>query len=162
MDYKALKIALFQPDIPQNFGAMIRLCGCLGISLDIIEPCGFLLDDRKIRQAAMDYEKKLEVTRHMNWKSFLDLYQGNEADRRRIVLMTTKTDKRYTDFEFQNGDILLAGRESAGVPDDVHEATDERISIPMQEGFRSLNIVNATAMILGEALRQTQWKDLTS
>ena len=159
MNHKTLKIALFQPDIPQNFGSMIRLCGCLGVSLDIIEPCGFLLDNRKIRQAAMDYENKLKVTRHIHWKAFLDLYQSNTSNHRRIILMTTKTDRRYTDFEFQKDDILLAGRESAGVPDDVHKATDERVNIPMLEGFRSLNIVNATSMILGEALRQTQWKD---
>tara|TARA_B100001093_G_C26770097_1_gene989739 strand:+ start:1007 stop:1486 length:480 start_codon:yes stop_codon:yes gene_type:complete len=159
MSHKTLKIALYQPDIPQNFGSMIRLCGCLGISLDVIEPCGFLLDDRKIKQAAMDYKEKLDVKRHISWESFLDQYQRNTNAPRRIILMTTKTDKAYTDFKFQADDILLAGRESSGVPDEIHDAADARINIPMAEGFRSLNIVNATAMILGEALRQTKWKE---
>lgn len=159
MNHKTLKIALYQPDIPQNFGSMIRLCGCLGISLDIIEPCGFLLDDRKIRQAAMDYKDKLEVIRHIDWESFLDLYQGKAKTHRRIILMTTKTDKTYTDFKFQDNDIVLAGRESLGVPEEIHNSVDERINIPMTDGFRSLNIVNATSMIIGEALRQTRWKN---
>ena len=158
MTHKTLKIALYQPDIPQNFGSMIRLSGCLGISLDVIEPCGFLLDDRKIRQSAMDYKEKIDITRHVNWGNFLDHYQRKEEKCRRIILMTTKTDEQYTDFKFQEDDILLAGRESSGVPDNVHNNVDARIGIPMTEGFRSLNIVNATAMIVGEALRQTQWQ----
>ncbi len=147
-----MKIALYQPDIPQNLGAMIRLCGCIGVSLDIIEPCGFVYDERKIRNSALDYYDRINITRHNCWENFLDTYHGKH----RIILMSTKSSYVYTDFNFQEDDILLAGRESAGVPDYVHESVDARIRIQMQEGFRSLNIVNATSMILGEAIRQTR------
>ena len=148
-----MKIALYQPDIPQNLGAMIRLCGCVGASLDIIEPCGFIYDARKIRQSAMDYYDKIKITRHNDWDEFYNLYHGNQ----RIILMSTKAAVPYIDFEFQEDDILLAGSESSGVPEEVHEKSDNRVFIPMEEGFRSLNIVNATSMILGEAMRQTKW-----
>lgn len=148
-----MKIALYQPDIPQNLGAMMRLCACMGAELDIIEPCGFLWDTRKIRQSAMDYFDKITITRHDSWKSFYDSYHG----KRRIILMSTKSSRPYIETQFRQDDILLAGRESAGVPDNVHEAVDSRICIPMRHGLRSLNIVNATSMILGEALRQTDW-----
>ena len=147
-----INLALYQPDIPQNTGAAIRLCACMGIGLDIIEPCGFLWDKRKIRQAAMDYFDKAAPIRHSSWHNFLDQYQGQ----RRIVLLTTKTDTPYHSFAFRSDDILLAGSESTGVPEDVHDAADARITIPMQAGFRSLNVINASAMILGEALRQTE------
>ena len=145
-----LHLALYQPDIPQNVGAAIRLCACLGLSLDIIEPCGFLWNQRKIRQSAMDYIDFVEPIKHDSWSAFLDKYQDN----RRIVLMTTKTDAAYTDFTFEYGDILLAGRESAGVPDAVSDALAHKVTIPLAQGFRSLNIVTASAMIAGEALRQ--------
>ncbi len=147
-----MKIALYQPDIPQNLGAMIRLCGCIGASLDIIEPCGFIYDARKIRKSALDYYDKIKITRHNSWDDFYNTYHGKQ----RIILMSTKSSSIYTDFEYRDNDILLAGRESAGVPDNVHQSTDARIRIQMQEGFRSLNIVNATSMILGEAIRQTR------
>lgn len=146
-----MKIALYQPDIPQNCGAMIRLCACMGVGLDIIEPCGFLWDERKIRQSALDYYDKMTLTRHDSWNDFYHHYNGQ----RRIILMSTKTDTSYTDFKFRKDDILLAGRESAGVPENVHNAADARICIPMKNDLRSLNIVNATSMILGEAIRQT-------
>ena len=149
-----MKIALYQPDIPQNVGAMIRLCACMDVSLDIIEPCGFLWNSKKIRQSALDYFDKIEINRHNNWDHFHDTYKGNG----RIILMSTKTSDPYTEFHFQENDILLAGRESSGVPENVHQAADHRVSIPMKHGLRSLNIVNATSMILGEALRQTTWK----
>ncbi len=149
-----MKLALYQPDIPQNAGAAMRLCACLGVSLDIIEPCGFVWDERKIRQSGMDYVDAVTLTRHPSWERFLEANTGS-----RIVLMTTKAAMPYTDFSFQKKDILLAGRESAGVPDDIHTAADARIGIPMQGGLRSLNIVNASAMILGEALRQTNGLD---
>jgi len=147
-----MKIALYQPDIPQNCGAMIRLAACMDAELDIIEPCGFLWDERKIRQSAMDYYDKITITRHDSWQKFFDLYQG----RRRIILMSTKTKVPYTGFMFRADDILLAGRESAGVPEDVHNTVDAEICIPMKNNLRSLNIVNATSMILGEAIRQTE------
>lgn len=148
-----LKIALYQPDIPQNVGAMIRLCACMDVGLDIIEPCGFPWDTKKIKQSAMDYYDAVTPVRHINQNTFFDLYQG----KRRIILMTTKAKQPYTEFEFQENDILLAGRESAGVPEDVYNQTNAGVFIPMKTGLRSLNIVNATSMILGEALRQTQW-----
>ncbi len=147
-----LNIALYQPDIPQNVGAMIRLCACMHAGLDIIEPASFPWDERKIKQSAMDYLTKVNYHRHSSWQTFFDAKKD-----RRIVLMSTKASQPYIDFEFRSNDILLAGSESAGVPETVHEAVDERIFIPMQDGMRSLNIVNATSMILGEALRQTQW-----
>ncbi|MGH1455642.1 MAG: tRNA (cytidine(34)-2'-O)-methyltransferase [Alphaproteobacteria bacterium] len=147
-----MKIALYQPDIPQNLGAMMRLCACMGTGLDIIEPCGFIWNERKIRQSAMDYFDKINIMRHNNQNKFFDSYQGQS----RIILMTTKTDTPYYDFDFRDSDIILAGRESSGVPQDVHERVDSRICIPMTGDFRSLNIVNATSMILGEAIRQTR------
>lgn len=147
-----LRLALYQPDIPQNAGAAMRLCACLGTGLDIIEPCGFLFDDKKVRRSGMDYIEKLDMVRHSSWRSFLDFYQGG----RRLVLLTTKGQTRYTDFAFAPDDILLAGSESAGVPENVHQKADERVIVPMAEGLRSLNMVNASAIILGEALRQTK------
>ena len=144
-----IKIALYQPDIPQNVGAFIRLTACLGLDLDIIEPCGFPWNEKKIKQSAMDYMTLVNYTRHSSW----DKFRENNQDRR-IVLMTTKASVPYTDFEFQETDILLAGRESSGVPDHVHDIVDGRVLIPMHGEARSLNIVNATAMIMGEALRQ--------
>lgn len=145
-----LSIALYQPDIPQNVGAMIRLTACLGLDLHIIEPCGFPWNDRKIKQSAMDYMTLVNYERHSSWAVFRE-----QTKDRRIILMTTKASGAYTDFTFQDGDILLAGRESAGVPEDIHNSVDGRVLIPMYGEARSLNIVNATAMITGEALRQT-------
>ena len=144
-----VKIALFQPDIALNVGAIIRLCACMGVKLDVIEPCGFPWNAKKIRQSAMDYYDFVNVKRYKDWTDFKEKADG------RIVLMTTKTDTAYTDFEFQAGDILLAGSESAGVPDYVHEQADAHITIPMKNEMRSLNLATATAMILGEAVRQT-------
>lgn len=144
-----LKIALYQPDIPQNVGAMIRLAACLGLDLDVIEPCGFPWNDKKIKQSAMDYLTLINVERHSSW----DIFRENNQDKR-IILMTTKASVPYTDFTFEDGDILLAGRESSGVPEEVHKSVDGRVLIPMHGQARSLNIVNATAMITGEALRQ--------
>ena len=147
-----MKIALYQPDIPQNLGAMMRLCACMGASLDIIEPCGFLWNERKIRQSAMDYYDKITITRHNSWDDFMAEYNG----KRRIILMSTKATVPYTDLSFEPSDILLAGSESSGVPENVHESADKRIFIPMKHDMRSLNRVNATSMILGEAIRQTE------
>lgn len=147
-----LRLALYQPDIPQNTGAAMRLCACLGIGMDIIEPCGFVLDDKKIRRSGMDYIAQLALEKHRNWEAFLDKYQGH----RRLVLLTTKGSTPYTAFDFRPDDILLAGRESSGVPDEVHNAAQARIIIPMPGGGRSLNVVNSLAMVTGEALRQTK------
>lgn len=142
-------LALYQPEIPQNVGAAMRLCACLGLDLHIIEPCGFLWDEKKIRRSAMDYWDHLSLTRHTSWAAFQEFSAS-----RRLILLTTKGALPYLDFSFEDGDILLAGRESAGVPDSVHEAANARIVIPLRPGLRSLNIVNACAMVVGEALRQ--------
>lgn len=129
----------------------MRLCACMGVSLEIIEPCGFIWDERKIRKSAMDYYDKANITRHSSWEVFLETFQNQS----RIILMSTKTQTPHTEFKFESSDILLAGRESAGVPEHVHKDVHECVCIPMKHGLRSLNIVNATSMILGEALRQT-------
>ncbi|NQU72598.1 MAG: tRNA (cytidine(34)-2'-O)-methyltransferase [Rhodospirillales bacterium] len=145
-----MRIALFEPDIPQNTGAVLRLAACMGIAVDIIEPCGFLLGERQMRRAGMDYLDHVEMVRHNSW---LDFAGQNTASRR--VLLTTKSDMAYDRFVFEKDDTLLIGRESAGVPDEVHNAADARIIIPMAPGLRSLNMAMAAAMALGEALRQT-------
>ncbi len=146
-----INLAFYQPEIPQNTGAAMRLCACLGVHLDIIEPCGFPWDDHKIRRSGMDYIDYVRYMKHPNWAAFRQIY----ADRR-VILLTTKSDQSYLDFSFQPGDILLAGQESAGAPPFVHEQADYRLTIPMQPGPRSMNIVNACAMVVGEALRQTR------
>ncbi len=145
-----MRIALYQPDIPQNTGAIMRLCACMDVALDIIEPCGFVLDDKKLSRAVMDYADLMDRTRHQSWDSFL----AQKPENSRIVLMTTKGNVEYQDFSFQENDILLAGSESSGVPENIHKMADACITIPMKNNARSLNIALATSMILGEALRQ--------
>lgn len=145
-----MRLALYQPDIPQNTGTIMRFCACMGVELDIIEPCGFVLDDRRVKRAHMDYLEHLKYERHANWEAFLA-----QKGKRRLILMTTKTDQSYTDFEFQEGDIIMAGRESAGVPQEVADIADHAITIPMMPGLRSLNVAMSCAMVLGEAKRQT-------
>jgi tRNA (cytidine/uridine-2'-O-)-methyltransferase len=143
-----MRLGLFQPDIPQNLGAAIRLAACLGVPLDVIEPCGFPLDDRAVRRAAMDYAGRAEVVRHASWADFLSVTQG------RLVLFTTRGATPFHDFAFQPSDVLLFGRESAGAPDEVHAAADARVFIPLAAGARSLNVVTAATLALGEGLRQ--------
>ena len=144
-----MRLALFQPDIPQNTGALIRLSACLKVPLDIIEPCGFVLDDKRLRRAGLDYHDQAAVSRHRSW----DAYQRQR--RGRLLLLTTKASAPYTGFSFRRDDNLLLGRESAGVPEEVHQAAEERIVIPISADCRSLNVALAAAMVLGEALRQT-------
>ncbi len=144
-----MRLALYEPDIPQNSGSLIRLGACLGVGIDIIEPCGFLLSDRNFRRAGMDYLQSADIRRHQSWTRFREGLQD------RLILLTTKGDTVYTDFAFAPGDTLLVGRESAGVPQPVHEAADARLLIPLRTGLRSLNVAQAAAMVLGEALRQT-------
>jgi tRNA (cytidine/uridine-2'-O-)-methyltransferase len=146
--HKKISLSLYQPDIPQNVGAAMRLCACLGIDLNIIEPCGFPWKEKEFRRIGMDYIDHVTYHRHISWNAFLNHHEG------RIILMTTKGSISYTEFEFQDGDTLLAGRESVGVPDDVHDIADARVLIPMHGQARSLNVINACAMITGEALRQ--------
>lgn len=144
-----ISLALYQPDIPQNVGAAMRLCACTGTPLHIIEPCGFPWDERKIRQSGMDYVDQAPCTLHPSWQKFTE-----KTGESRLILLTTKGADSYYDFRFQPGDILLAGRESAGVPDEVHNAANARLLIPMTGTARSLNVVNAVSMVLGEAIRQ--------
>ena len=150
----SLNLALYQPDIPQNCGTLLRMCACLGVSASIIEPAGFPVSDRHFRRSGMDYLDQVHIERHMSWVRFQDWARAG-AKPRRIVLLSTKAAVAYTQFAFQPDDILLLGRESAGVPEDVHHAADARILVPMRPMMRSLNIAVAAAMVLGEALRQT-------
>jgi tRNA (cytidine/uridine-2'-O-)-methyltransferase len=143
-----MQIALFQPDIPQNTGTILRLCACLDVSAHIIEPAGFPVSDRHFRRAGMDYLDQVTITRHDSWAKFEQWRHGKAY---RLVLFTTKAAGSYLDFRYGAADILLFGRESAGVPDDVAGAADARVVIPIKPGLRSLNV----AMALGEALRQT-------
>ena len=149
-----LRIALYQPDIPGNTGTILRLAACLGLSVDIIEPTGFDISDRNLKRAGMDYLATVALTRHASWRHF-ETWRAESG--RRLVLASTKAAGRYTDFGFRSDDVLLFGRESAGVPEAVHEAADARILIPMIEGRRSINVAMSAAMIAGEALRQTGW-----
>jgi tRNA (cytidine/uridine-2'-O-)-methyltransferase len=148
-----MRLALFQPDIPQNLGAVIRLGACLGIGLDVIEPCAFPLSDRSLKRAALDYAPAAELTLHPSWSAFRD---REARDGGRLVLFTTRAATPYVDFAFDPDDVLLFGRESAGVPDEVHAAAAARLVIPLRPNLRSLNVAMAAAMALGEALRQTR------
>jgi tRNA (cytidine/uridine-2'-O-)-methyltransferase len=154
-DSTRVRLALYQPDIPQNTGAMMRLAACMGVPLDIIEPCGFILDDRRLRRAGMDYIDHLEMKRHASWDRFASETNRAELNIGRLVLLTTRASVPYLDFAFNPGDTLLMGSESAGVPVEVADAVDARIRIPMKPGLRSLNVALAASMVLGEALRQT-------
>ena len=145
-----MRLALYQPDIPQNAGALMRLAACLGVPLDLIEPAGFLLGDRRLKRVGMDYLEALDLTRHRSWEAFLE----RRPPKSRLILLTTRGSLPYHRFVFEPDDILLLGRESAGVPDAVHGAADARLRVPMRKGVRSLNVALAAAMVLGEALRQ--------
>jgi len=146
-----MRLALYQPDIPQNAGALMRLAACLGVPLDLIEPAGFLLSDRRLKRAGMDYLEKLDLRRHASWERFCEARVSGS----RLVLLTTRASLLYHRFVFEAEDTLLVGRESEGVPEVVHAAADARIRIPMVAGLRSLNVAMAAAIVLGEALRQT-------
>lgn len=149
-----MRLALYEPDIPQNAGSLMRLGACLGVGIDLIEPCGFLLSDRGLKRAGMDYLKSADIRRHESWNRFCQ-HRTGQPESGRLVLLTTRGDMAYTDFAFGARDTLLVGRESAGVPDTVHAAADARLAIPLISGLRSLNVAQAAAMVLGEALRQT-------
>lgn len=146
-----IRLALFEPDIPQNAGTMLRMCACFGVPVDIIEPTGFPVSDRAFRRAGMDYLDQCDITRHVSWSEF-DM--ARRAAGRRLVLLTTKGAVRHTDFAFALGDTLMVGRESAGAPAHVHSAADARIVIPIRPELRSLNVAVSAAIVLGEALRQ--------
>jgi tRNA (cytidine/uridine-2'-O-)-methyltransferase len=146
-----MRLALYQPDIAQNTGTILRLAACLGVGVDVIAPAGFDMSDRALRRAGLDYLAHVEVARHA---SFADFEAARRRSGSRLLLLTTRAATAYTAFAFQPADTLLLGRESAGVPDAVHAAADARLRIPMRPGLRSLNVAVAAAMVLGEALRQ--------
>jgi tRNA (cytidine/uridine-2'-O-)-methyltransferase len=147
-----LRLALYQPDIPQNTGTLLRMAACLGAAVEIIEPAGFDVSDRHLRRSGLDYLDRVTVTRHRSWDAFSD---WRRAENIRLVLATTQGALPYTGFAYRDGDCLLMGRESAGVPDAVHAAADARVVVPIRADLRSLNVAVCAAMILGEALRQT-------
>lgn len=147
-----MRLALYQPDIPQNTGTILRLSACLDVPCDIIAPAGFDMSDRALRRAGLDYLEHVKISRHASFEEF-------EAERARrggrLILLSTKAEMPYCSFIFRETDCLLLGRESSGVPENVHEAADERLVIPMSQDMRSINVAMAAAMVLGEALRQT-------
>ena len=147
--YQGPKIALFEPDIPQNTAAIIRTCSCLGAKLEIIEPCGFLLNDKRFKRVVMDYINEKEIKFFQNLDNFFE-YKKNQ----RIILMTTKASMSYTNFKFEKNDTILFGRESAGVPESVHKIINHRLKIPMKNNMRSLNIATSVGIILAESLKQ--------
>ena len=144
-----MRLVLFEPDIPQNCGALLRLGACMGVAVDIVEPCGFVFGAAQMRRAGMDYLERAETVRHASWDAFLATARG------RLVLLTASGDVAYTSFAFAADDCIVLGRESAGVPRHVHARADARLRIPMHSGLRSINVAQAGAMALGEALRQT-------
>lgn len=146
-----MRIALYQPDIPQNTGTIMRLAACFGVPLDIIEPCGFVLSDSKLRRAGMDYADRVELARHASWERF----QARNAPGR-LVLLTTRAETSLADFAFGADDTLLLGAESSGVPEEVHAAVDAAIRVPMRAGERSLNVAVCAGIALWEGLRQTR------
>ena len=146
-----LKIALFEPDIPQNTAAIIRTCACLGAKLEIIEPCGFLLSDKRFKRVVMDYMEKNQVRFYESYNQFFE-----NKKKQRIILMTTKAKISYTKFRFKINDTILFGRESAGVPEKVHKIIKDRLKIPMNNQVRSLNIASSVAIVLAESLRQIE------
>jgi len=147
-----MRLALYQPDIPQNVGAALRLAACFKVPVDIIEPCGFPFDDKRLRRSAMDYGGACDLTRHDSWDVFLNAFR--KVGTGRLVLLSTASAVSHADYTFQSGDTLLLGRESAGVPSAVHEVADASVRIPIAEDMRSLNVVIAGGIVLAEALRQ--------
>ena len=153
-----MRLALFQPDIPGNAGAIMRTAVCLGVSIDIIGPCGFVLSDKQLRRAGMDYIEQLDLTNHSSWQAFKHSHSIGDRinnSKSRLILLSTKAENRYLDFSYSKDDILLVGQESAGVPQEIHASADARVRIPMRQNIRSLNVTAALTMVLGEALRQT-------
>ena len=146
-----MRIALFEPDIPQNAGNIFRLGACLGIPIDIIEPTGFVINDKRLKRASMDYYDYLDLKKHISWEKF---YNWTKQHSYRLILLTTKSEKSYFKYTFKKNDILIFGRESAGVPEEVHNLVNERLTIPMIKGPRSINLSSSVAMVVSEAIRQ--------
>lgn len=150
-----MRLALYQPDIPQNTGTLLRLGACLDLAVDIIEPCGFLFNEKAMRRAGMDYLEISDYLRHNSWNDFLTYRKEHPKEYGRIVLLTTKSSQSFIDFKFLPNDIILMGRESAGVPENIHQIADARLRIPMNKNARSINMAVSAAMAITEALRQT-------
>jgi tRNA (cytidine/uridine-2'-O-)-methyltransferase len=150
-----VQLVLYQPDIAQNFGAMLRLSACLGCMVHVIEPCGFPLDAAKLRRAGMDYMHKANYMRHMNWQAFLAYRQAHEG---RLLLLETDGQVRYTDMQYQPSDYMVLGSESAGTPRELYAQMDATVVIPMREGMRSLNVAMSAGMVVAEAARQNNWR----
>jgi len=150
-----MRLVLYEPDIPQNAGAMMRLAACLDVPIDVIEPFGFVFSDRHLRRAGMDYLDSVKLTRHGSFARF-EKWRHATMPAARLILLTTKGESPYQDFVYRKDDLVMVGRESAGVPNVVHVRADARLRIPLEPGLRSLNVAVAAAMVLGEALRQTQ------
>ena len=146
-----MRIALFEPDIPQNTGNIFRLGACLGIEVDIIEPTGYVFDDKRFKRSSMDYIDHIKYKRHLDWDTF---YEWSKKNNFRLILFTTKSKKKYIEYKFQHNDILLFGRESAGVPQSVHDIVNEKLTIPMKKNLRSINVSSSVALVVGEACRQ--------
>jgi len=157
MAARPIQIALYEPDIPQNTGTILRLCACLQVAAHIIEPAGFPVTDRAFRRAGMDYLDRVAITRHGSFAAFAfaAFEDWRRSERLGLVLMTTAAERSYLDHAFRDDQVLLFGRESAGVPQAVHDAADTRLRIPIAAGLRSLNVAMAVALVTGEALRQT-------
>ncbi len=149
-----LRLVLYEPDIPQNAAAMMRLCACLDLPLELVEPCGFLLSDRHLRRVGMDYLEHLALTRHRSFDAF-EAWRRAEIPEARLVLLSTAGERSHVEFAFRPDDLIMMGRELAGVPRSVHDLADARLRIPMAHGRRSLNVALAASIVLGEALRQT-------
>ena len=147
-----MRLALYQPDIPQNTGTILRMAACLGVAVDIIRPAGFDISDKALRRSMLDYGDGLEVVRHDSWEVFRERVRGNNDTR--LIAITTQAPDKYTDHAFRDTDVLLLGRETAGLPESVHAACDARVTIPMRSGKPALNVAVAAAMVTGEALRQ--------
>ncbi|MBR1904212.1 MAG: tRNA (cytidine(34)-2'-O)-methyltransferase [Alphaproteobacteria bacterium] len=150
-----MRLALYQPDIPQNTGTLLRLGACLNLPIDIIEPCGFLFNDKAMRRAGMDYLAAVDYRRHDSWADFLEYRAAHSSEYGRLILMTTHGAQSFVNFKFLPNDVILMGRESAGVPENVHQTADARLLIPMNPNARSINMAVSAAMAVSEALRQT-------
>jgi tRNA (cytidine/uridine-2'-O-)-methyltransferase len=150
-----MRLVLYQPDIPQNAGTILRLAACWGLGADVIEPCGFAWDDRRLRRSGMDYLDQVEVVRHKSWAAYLDARKSAPTrSAGRLILLSTRAASAYHEFDYRSGDSLLLGQESAGVPDSVRQAAEASVRIPMRSGLRSLNVALAVAIVAGEAMRQ--------
>lgn len=156
-----MRLVLFEPDIPQNTGTLLRLSACWNLRVDVIFPCGFIFDDRRMKRAGMDYLDAVDLTRHSSWAAYQHWRQENAGKAGRLLLLSTKAAEPYHAFSYRADDSIMVGRESSGVPDAVHDAADHRLVIPLRAGMRSLNVAIAAAVVTAEALRQTGFSSLS-